>query len=56
MSEDSSPPRGSCYVEAFNAINADPNQFLAVADQKTVGTQQLTYLPNIFDMGAWGTD
>lgn len=55
--EDSSLPLRSCYVEAFNAIDADPNQILAVAvaDQKVVGTLQLTYLPNISHMGAWRT-
>lgn len=53
--EDSSLPLRSCYVEAFNAIDADPNQFLAVAvdDHKVVGTLQLTYIPNISHLGSW---
>ncbi|MNE50221.1 aminoalkylphosphonic acid N-acetyltransferase [compost metagenome] len=53
--EESSLPLRSCYVDAFNAIDSDPNQFLAVAvdDEKVVGTLQLTFLPNISHMGAW---
>lgn len=53
--EDSSLPLRSCYVQAFNAIDADPNQFLAVAvlDEKVIGTLQLTYIPNISHLGSW---
>lgn len=53
--EDSSLPLRSCYLEAFKAIDTDPNQFLAVADvdQAVVGTLQLTYIPNISHLGSW---
>jgi GNAT superfamily N-acetyltransferase len=41
------------YRTAFKAIDADPNQFLAVAerDGEVVGTMQLTYLPGLSRMG-----
>lgn len=53
--EDASLPLRSSYVDAFDAIDTDPNQLLVVAasDQNVVGTLQLTYLPNISHMGAW---
>jgi GNAT superfamily N-acetyltransferase len=38
------------YVEAFEEINLDPNNLLAVVDfpnRKTIGTIQLTFIPGI---------
>ncbi len=53
--EDASTPLQAAYVSAFEAIDADPNQLLAVVvDQdKVIGTLQLTFLPNISRLGAW---
>lgn len=43
------------YVAAFEAIDADPNQRLIVAeaDGRIVGTMQLSYLPGIQFRGGW---
>ena len=53
--EDASVPLRGSYLQAFEAIDADPNQFLAVAtrDDIVVGTLQLTFIPNLSRMGAW---
>lgn len=42
------------YLTAFEAVDADPNQFLAVAelDGEVVGTLQLTFLPGLSRIGA----
>ncbi|HEY4019950.1 MAG TPA: GNAT family N-acetyltransferase [Pseudonocardiaceae bacterium] len=42
------------YLAAFEALDADPNQFLAVAelDGEIVGTLQLTYLAGLSRLGA----
>jgi GNAT superfamily N-acetyltransferase len=43
------------YLAAFEAIDADPHQYLAVAehDGELVGTLQLTFLPGLSHRGAW---
>jgi GNAT superfamily N-acetyltransferase len=48
-----SPDDLTPYRTAFKGIDADPNQFLAVAerDGEVVGTMQLTYLPGLSRMG-----
>lgn len=53
--EDSRLPLQSAYLRAFEAIDADPNQFLvvAVADEEVVGTLQLSFTPNISHLGSW---
>lgn len=53
--EDASTPLQASYVSAFEAIDADPNQLLAVVvdRDKVIGTLQLTFLPNISRLGAW---
>ncbi|AYN92695.1 GNAT family N-acetyltransferase [Pseudomonas sp. LTJR-52] len=53
--EDNSLPLQAAYVQAFEAINADANQFLAVAvvDGLAVGTLQLSFLPYISHLGSW---
>ena len=44
--EDSSDPPGPAYVGAFQAIIADPNQLLAVADADgVVGCMQISFIP-----------
>jgi GNAT superfamily N-acetyltransferase len=53
--EDLGTPLNSSYIEAFDAIEADPNQLLAVAtvDDAVVGTLQLTFIPGLTRTGAW---
>jgi ribosomal protein S18 acetylase RimI-like enzyme len=53
--EDASLPLARGYTEAFAAIEADPNQMLAVADSDgvVVGTLQLTFIPGLSHKGAW---
>jgi len=53
--EDPSTPLAPSYLDAFSAIDADPNQLLVVAVEagQVVGTLQLTFLPGISRKGAW---
>ncbi len=53
--EEISTPLANEYIEAFQAIDSDPNQFLAVAvDQELiVATLQLTFIPGISRKGSW---
>jgi GNAT superfamily N-acetyltransferase len=53
--EDASSPPNPRYVEAFQAIDADANQLLAVAVSggKVIGTLQLTFIPGLARKGAW---
>jgi GNAT superfamily N-acetyltransferase len=46
-------PQG--YWDAFDAIDADPNQYLAVAeiDGSVVGCLQLTFQPGLTRLGMW---
>ena len=46
-------PQG--YWDAFDAIEADPNQYLAVAelDGTVVGCLQLTFQPGLTRLGMW---
>ena len=48
-------PPADCYVKAFEAISADPNQqvVVAVQDGAVVGTMQLTFLPGLSRQGQW---
>jgi GNAT superfamily N-acetyltransferase len=48
-------PPADCYVKAFEAISADPNQQVVVATQEgaVVGTMQLTFLPGLSRQGQW---
>lgn len=47
-------PGDPAYAAAFAAIEADPNQLLAVADRdgEIVGTLQLTFIPGLSHAGA----
>ena len=42
------------YICAFKAINADPNQFLAVFEEQNmiIGCLQLTFIPTLTRLGA----
>ncbi|QKC89637.1 GNAT family N-acetyltransferase [Mesorhizobium sp. NZP2234] len=53
--EDASLPLAPGYVDAFNAIDADPNQLLAVAvdGAEVIGTLQITFLAGLSRKGAW---
>lgn len=48
-------PLPACYVEAFQAIQADPNSRLLVAADDTglIGCLQITMIPNISHQGGW---
>ena len=48
-------PLAGSYKDAFAAIEADPNQLLAVVteDSRIVGTLQLTFIPGLSRKGAW---
>jgi GNAT superfamily N-acetyltransferase len=52
--EDASAPEAPAYQDAFAAIDADPNQFLAVMTDggTVVGTLQLTLIPGLSRKGA----
>ncbi len=43
------------YLAAFAALDADPNQYLAVAEDggALVGTLQLTFIPGLSHQGSW---
>ncbi len=53
--EDAGSPPNPRYVEAFRAIDADPNQLQVVAtlDGEVIGTLQLTFIPGLARKGAW---
>jgi GNAT superfamily N-acetyltransferase len=48
-------PLARSYNDAFAAIEADPNQFLAVMTDgsRIIGTLQLTFIPGLSRKGAW---
>jgi GNAT superfamily N-acetyltransferase len=48
-------PLPESYYQAFEAIEADPNQFLAVVELegRIVGTFQLSFIPGMSSQGAW---
>lgn len=52
--EDVSLPPLPAYGKAFEAIEADPNQFLAVVteDERVVGTLQITFIHGLSRRGA----
>lgn len=53
--EDASLPLAQGYLDAFAAIDADPNQLLAVAmdGAEVIGTLQITFLAGLSRKGAW---
>ncbi|KIU50629.1 MULTISPECIES: GNAT family N-acetyltransferase [Bradyrhizobium] len=53
--EDPSRPPNPRYVDAFEAILADPNQLQAVAvlGNEVIGALQLTFIPGLARIGAW---
>jgi ribosomal protein S18 acetylase RimI-like enzyme len=55
LREDLGTPVNPRYLEAFAAIERDPNQLLAVADQDglVAGCLQLTFIPGMSRLGMW---
>lgn len=53
--ENTSLPLAQSYLDAFAAIEADPNQYLAVVELNgaVVGTLQISYMPGLSHQGAW---
>ncbi|MDH7797983.1 MULTISPECIES: GNAT family N-acetyltransferase [unclassified Beijerinckia] len=53
--EEFTDPLPAAYVEAFEALDHDPNQLLAVAESesKIIGTLQLSFIPGLSRRGAW---
>lgn len=55
LREDASEPLIAAYLDAFAAIEADPNQLLAVATagDQIVGTLQISFIPGLSRKGMW---
>ncbi|MBV7485990.1 GNAT family N-acetyltransferase [Bordetella sp. BOR01] len=53
--EDPSVPAAACYVQAFEAIERDANQLLALAERAgtVVGCLQLSFIPGLSRRGLW---
>ncbi|MGF1631607.1 MAG: GNAT family N-acetyltransferase [Kiloniellaceae bacterium] len=53
--ENPGPPLDPRYAEAFSAIEADPNQLLAVVEAagEIVGCLQLSFIPGLSRLGLW---
>ena len=54
--EEPGPPMSAKYKEAFDAIDKDPNQFLAVVEEDggtLVGCLQLSFIPGLSRVGLW---
>jgi len=53
--DDASLPLDQRYVDAFAAVERDPNQMLVAVEQDgmLVGCMQLTFIPGVSRRGAW---
>jgi GNAT superfamily N-acetyltransferase len=53
--EDPSIPLHQGYLDAFNSIDADPNNELIVVehDAELIGLLQLTFIPYLSHLGSW---
>jgi ribosomal protein S18 acetylase RimI-like enzyme len=53
--EDASIPPASAYVEAFEAIDNDPHQLLAVGQRAgtVIACLQITFIPGLSHRGQW---
>jgi len=53
--EDASAPVNGKYVDAFDALQRDPNQLMAVliADGIVVGCVQISFIPGLSRLGMW---
>jgi GNAT superfamily N-acetyltransferase len=55
LRENADLPLDQCYIDAFSAMDSDPNHRLVVVTRSDVivGMLQLSYLPGLSRMGAW---
>jgi ribosomal protein S18 acetylase RimI-like enzyme len=55
LREDPASPPNPRYQSAFSAIDADPNQLLAVVerDGAVIGCLQLSFIPGLSRLGMW---
>jgi ribosomal protein S18 acetylase RimI-like enzyme len=53
--EDPSTPPNPRYAAAFQAIDRDPNQLLAVAEDRgeAIGCLQISFIPGLSRLGMW---
>lgn len=53
--ENPGPPLDARYISAFDAIDRDPNQLLAVVEREgdLLGCLQLTFIPGLSRTGMW---
>ncbi len=53
--DDASLPLDDGYVEAFDVLDSDPNQLMAVAelDGTVIGCMQITFIPGLTRKGSW---
>ncbi len=53
--EDASEPLNPRYLDAFRAVQADPNQLLVAVERAgaVVGTFQLSFIPGVSRLGSW---
>jgi GNAT superfamily N-acetyltransferase len=53
--DDASLPLDQRYLDAFAAIERDPNQMLVVVEQEgaVIGCFQITFIPGVSRRGAW---
>ena len=53
--EDAAMPPAAAYVSAFDAIDSDPNQLLAVVTEgdRVIGTLQISFIPGLSRKGLW---
>ena len=55
LREDASTPVNGKYVDAFDALQRDPNQLMAVAVRggAVVGCAQISFIPGLSRLGMW---
>lgn len=55
MREDGSRPLNARYIAGFEAVDRDPNQYLAVVEEagKVIGSLQITFIPSVSRLGMW---
>ncbi len=53
--EDSASPLNTSYLNAFAAIDRDPNQIMVVVEDQSVlvGCLQITFIPGLSRLGMW---
>lgn len=53
--EDGSRPLNPRYVAGFEAVDRDPNQYLAVVEEggTVIGSLQITFIPSVSRLGMW---